>query len=302
MMNQPIVKVEHLSKSYNKTKILDDLSFEVYEQEIVGFIGPNGAGKSTTMKCISALIFPDQGVIEIAGFDLKKQRKQALSQLSTMIEAGGLYPDLSGMENLRLMAILRGVSEERVQEIINFIDIGKNIHRKTAYYSMGMKQRLSLGIAILNQPRFLMLDEPTNGLDPMAIMELRNTLLSLCHNQSISILFSSHQLSEVQKLCDRVLFINQGKLINTPSQLLKQNRYLFRLLNSRQAERVLQQSFQKLSYQVLDEQHISILIEKEEQLQAVLVLLLASNIQLLEIERSTVDIESLYSNILGNDS
>lgn len=189
---EKIVEVKNLSKKYGKQQILKDVSFELSEREIVGFIGPNGAGKSTTMKCLCSLIFPDAGSIQICGYDLKTEREKALGNLSAMIESPALYPNLTGMQNLKLFANLKQVSNERIKELEVFTKLEKDLHKKVSKYSMGMKQRLALGIALLNKPKFIILDEPTNGLDPSGIIELREILQELKTKENVSILFSSH--------------------------------------------------------------------------------------------------------------
>ena len=159
--------VNKLNKHFGKHHVLKDVSFSLQQGEIVGFISPNGTGKSTTMKCIANLIFPDSGEINIGGYDLAKSRNKALGHLSALIEAPGLYYNLSGMDNLRLFAKLRGVPKERIQEVIEFTGLGNRLQVKANKYSMGMKQRLALGIAVLTQPTFLILDEPFSAWTPM---------------------------------------------------------------------------------------------------------------------------------------
>lgn len=218
-MSNHLVEVNNINKTFGRKKVLDNVSFFIDNNEIVGFVGPNGAGKSTTMKCIASLIFPDQGSVTVSGYDVKRERELALSQMASLIESPGLYLDISGRENIKLFASLRNIKEERVKEVCEFTGLKEDLNRNVNGYSMGMKQRLALGIALLSKPKFLILDEPTNGLDPTGVILLRNTLLELVKNEDISILFSSHQLGEVEKLADRLICINQGKIIETPMNL-----------------------------------------------------------------------------------
>lgn len=154
-----------------------------------------------------SLIFPDEGQIWIDGYDLKKQRQNALGVQASLIEAPGLYDDMTGKENIDLIGKLRNVDKKRRKEIYDFTEIGKALNRKVSGYSMGMKQRLALGIAIMAKPKFLILDEPTNGLDPTGIIHLRKTLQDLMAKEDMSIMFSSHQLGEVENL-QTVLFVS----------------------------------------------------------------------------------------------
>lgn len=210
------LKVNNLNKSFGKHKVLNDVSFSLSAGEIVGFIGPNGSGKSTTMKCIANLIFPESGAIEIAGYDLFKARNKALGQLSAMIEAPGLYCNLSGLNNLQLFAGLRKVTTQRVNEVIKFTGLDSALKKKACEYSVGMKQRLALGIAILTKPTVLILDEPFGGLDPHGAAELRALIKGLAAD-GCAILFSSHEIFEVEKTAHRTIFIKNGEII-TPSE------------------------------------------------------------------------------------
>ncbi len=177
-------------------------------------LGPNGSGKSTTMKCIANLVFPDKNSsIRIAGFDLFKSRNQALSPLSALIESPGLYYNLSGMDNLKLFANLRKISKQRLEEVIEFSGLGHAIKKKASDYSMGMKQRLALAIAILPNPTFLILDEPFNGLDPQGVFDLREVIKGLA-KEGCGILFSSHQLLEMEKISSRNVFIKAGEIVS----------------------------------------------------------------------------------------
>lgn len=204
--------VEKLNMSFGKHQVLKDVSFTLEAREILGFIGPNGSGKSTTMKCIANLYFPDSGKVVIAGHDLSKERGKALSLLSVLIEAPGLYANLTGRENLRVFAGLRGISRSRIEEVADFTALGRALKKKTGSYSMGMKQRLALGIAILPKPKFLILDEPFSGLDPQGVFELRELIKQL-GQEGCGILFSSHQLLEMEKISTRNIFIRNGEIV-----------------------------------------------------------------------------------------
>lgn len=204
--------VDGVNKSYGKHHVLKDVSFSLRAGEVLGFIGPNGSGKSTTMKCIASLVFPDSGRIEIAGYDLFKARSQALSHISVLIEAPGLYFNLTGLENLKLFAGLRNIPKGRLQEVAELTGLGPALGKSAGSYSMGMKQRLALAVAMLPKPTFLILDEPFSGLDVQGVFELRGLIKSLSQ-EGCGIIFSSHQLIEMEKLSSRNIFIRKGAIV-----------------------------------------------------------------------------------------
>ena len=297
---ETIVEVVNLCKNFGKEEILKNVSFTIQEQEIVGFIGPNGAGKSTTMKCLCNLIFPTSGTIKICGHDIIKEREKALACLGAQIESPGLYPELNGLEHLKLFAKLRGVSKQRMEEIIAFMQLEpKQLKKKTRYYSMGMKQRLALGIVLLGKPQFLILDEPTNGLDPKAIMELREILHQLVKNEHISILFSSHALGEIEKIADRIICINHGKIIPTPPTLLDEHIYDFTLSKAIDVT-----EFKKLPYVLNAQSHqdkIEISFEKQEDLQTFLHYCNKMlDCSIIDVTKKQQDIETIYQEVYGD--
>lgn len=210
-----ILKVENLKKYYGKNLILNNINFKINESEIVGFIGPNGAGKSTTMKCISGLTNFSDGSIHIVGKDIKKDNIDALSLQTSLIEGPGLFDELTGRQNIHLFAKLRNIDNHQIEKIIKLINLEKHIDKKVSKYSMGMKQRIAIAIALLPKPKLIMLDEPTNGLDPSGIIELLDFLKDIVIQNECSILFSSHTLSDVEKIADRIIFIKDGSIISS---------------------------------------------------------------------------------------
>lgn len=205
-----MLKVENLKKSFGSNHVLKDVNLHVAPGEIVGFVGPNGIGKSTTLKCIAGFLFPNGGQIEIDGVDLAKNRRKALRPLACQIESPGLYYDMTGKQNVRTVAKLFKLPKEKEEEAIAFINIGDGINKKTSTYSMGMKQRLALALAIMRSPKLLILDEPTNGLDPTMTKHFKDTILELGNDRNMAILFSSHQLDEMSDIADRVIFLKDG--------------------------------------------------------------------------------------------
>lgn len=296
-MSNHLVEVNNINKTFGRKKVLDNVSFFIDNNEIVGFIGPNGAGKSTTMKCIASLIFPDQGSVTVSGYDVKRQRELALSQMASLIESPGLYLDISGRENIKLFASLRNIKEERIKEIYDFTGLKEDLDRNVNGYSMGMKQRLALGIALLSKPKFLILDEPTNGLDPTGVIQLRNTLLELVKNEDISILFSSHQFGEVEKLADRLICINQGKIIETPMNILEKQKYLIKVDDMDKVVEVLNNELKELSFEKLGKDTLVFDLVEEELISKILKVILDYGINIIDITKEKQDIEVVYKEI-----
>ncbi|MCQ2413913.1 MAG: ABC transporter ATP-binding protein [Clostridia bacterium] len=207
-----ILKIEHLTKSLGKREILHDISFETYGGEVFGFLGPNGAGKTTTIKVLVGLLLLDQGTVSICGYDLKKDFENAIKNVGGIVENPEFYKYLSGYENLRQYAKIQGVGEDRIREVIHLVGLENRINDKVSKYSLGMRQRLGVALSLLHRPKLLILDEPTNGLDPAGIKELRDILTNLAHEENISVVVSSHQMSEMELMCDRVGVIVAGEL------------------------------------------------------------------------------------------
>lgn len=297
MKGEFVLEVKNLNKSYRKKQVLDDVGFHIQSNEIVGFIGPNGAGKSTTMKCICNLIYPDSGEIFINGTDLFKDREKALSHQASLIESPGLYTDVSGRENIELIGKLRNISKERVEEICQFTELGEALERNVSGYSMGMKQRLGLGIAIMAKPKLLMLDEPSSGLDPTGIIHLRSTLQQLIEKEDISILFSSHQLGEVEKLADRIICINKGKIIETPKAFDEQFSYILQLDDVNRGHDLLKDWIDNVKVIGMDALRIE--LTEAEMLHKILTLLIKEGISIMDISKDTMDVETIYKEVYG---
>lgn len=294
-----IVTVKGLNKSFGKRKVLEDISFEIHRNEIVGFIGPNGAGKSTTMKCLCNLIFPDSGEITVNGYDIIREREKALESQAALIENPGLYMDMTGYDNIRLIAALRKVPKERLEEMMEFSHLGKALGMKVRKYSLGMKQRLGLAIALLSKPQFLILDEPTNGLDPAGVMELRNTIWELVRNEKISVLFSSHQLGEIEKLADRIICINGGKLMDIPDLTDKRSEYVLQISDSAMAFRLLSGTQKWEIAGSTSSDMIRVRLGKESNLSELLSCLLNNGVLIGDISKAAIDIEQIYTQVYG---
>ncbi|HEY1419638.1 MAG TPA: ABC transporter ATP-binding protein [Candidatus Dormibacteraeota bacterium] len=210
---QPAIRTLALSKAYGKRLAVDRLDLQIDRSELFGFLGPNGAGKTTTIRMALGLITPTAGSVEILGHEVRAHRSEVLPRVGALVESPALYGYMSGRDNLRAIGdVLGGVPERRIDEVLEIVALKGRDRDRVRTYSMGMKQRLGLGIALLNDPDLLILDEPANGLDPAGIVEMRDLLRDLSA-QGKTVFISSHVLTEVQQICTRVAIINHGKLI-----------------------------------------------------------------------------------------
>ena len=209
-----ILEVENLNKSFGKNKILNDINITIYESDIVGLIGPNGAGKTTLIKTILNLYYPSSGKIKICGYEVKKDFELVMSKVSSLVETPDLYQNLSGLQNLKMTMIMNNIKDyEYMEKIIKLLKLNNRINDKVKKYSLGMKQRLALANTLIKKPQFLILDEPTNGLDPLGIKELRDIIKFVNDNFNTTILISSHILSEIENICDEIIIIDNGYII-----------------------------------------------------------------------------------------
>lgn len=209
-----VLEVKNLTKCYNKRVAVDNVTFEVYAGEIFGFLGPNGAGKSTTIKMVTGLAKMTTGDVYICGKSITKEYEAAIRNLGGIIENPEMYGYLSGYDNLKFFASLYGdVTENRIWEVASLVGMQNRLRDKVKNYSLGMKQRLGIAQALLHYPKLLILDEPTNGLDPNGIQEMRIFLKKLARENNIAILISSHILAEMEQICDTIAIIDKGKLV-----------------------------------------------------------------------------------------
>lgn len=209
-----VLQIKNLQKGFKDTQVVNLSSLSVQQGEIYGFLGPNGAGKTTTMKMILSLISRTDGEIEVFGQSIGTD-KQYLNQIGSMIEEPSYYPNLTGYENLLVFQKILGFDKKNIQETLKIVglDQPKNKKKLVKDYSLGMKQRLALAFALVKKPRLLILDEPTNGLDPAGIHEIRELIIKLAKEQGITVFISTHILSEVEHIADRVGIINHGQLV-----------------------------------------------------------------------------------------
>lgn len=212
------IKVRNISKTIGRRKILDNISFDIYENEIVGLVGKNGAGKSTLLKIMTGLYSYDEGEIYYYNYNLKTDYEKAMSIVGTLIENPDMYSNLSGKKNLELFkTMFKGIDEGTIEEIVRIVEMEKYLGKKFKTYSLGMKERLGIASSLINKPKILILDEPTNGLDREGIKNIMKMLKEL---KDTTIIISSHMLSDIEELCNKIIFINDGKI---DSIKIKQN-------------------------------------------------------------------------------
>ena len=213
-MNEIILKTEALSYFFSSEfKALDGINLRVQQGSIYGFLGPNGAGKTTTLRLLLGILRKQQGTIEIFGKRLGDERLNILKRIGSLIEQPSLYAHLTAKENLEVYRRVYGCSKHRIDEVLDLVGLSYTKNKKTKQFSLGMKQRLSIAVALLHQPELLILDEPTNGLDPAGIIEMRELIKTLNKEHGVTILVSSHILAEVEKMASHVGIIHKGKLL-----------------------------------------------------------------------------------------
>ena len=211
-MSTPALEIHNICKSYGKRKVVDNLSICVNKGEVYGFLGPNGAGKSTTIRIILSLTKADSGVVKIFGQSVSEYKEKTLIHTGAMIEKADFYQNLSAEQNLKMLASMTKTPSKRIDEVLDIVGLESRRMDKVKKYSQGMKQRLGIAQSLLNYPKLLVLDEPTNGLDPGGMKEIRDLILKLS-NEGITIFISSHLLSEVEKICTSMMIIKNGVVI-----------------------------------------------------------------------------------------
>ena len=227
--NTVVIRTRGLTKQYKTLTAVDDLNMEVYRGEVFGFLGPNGAGKTTTISMLLGLIYPTAGSAEVLGYDIRTQGSLALRQVGALVEAA-FYPYLSATDNLWVTAQMSGggVSRKRIDAVLDQVGLAARTNDRFQTFSTGMKQRLGLGAALLHDPDLLILDEPTNGLDPAGMLEIRQLIRHLAQDQGKTTFLSSHLLHEVEQVCDRVLILDKGQTIavGRVDELLRQGGHI----------------------------------------------------------------------------
>lgn len=211
-----ILELKEVSKRFGNKDVVRDVNLSVSSSEIFGFLGPNGAGKTTTIRMIVGLIKPTSGQINICGYSIKKDFKKAMSNVGCIIESPDMYKYFTGMENLQHFAAMdKRITKERIDEVVEMVGLSHRINDKVSTYSLGMRQRLGIAQAIMGRPKLLILDEPTNGLDPAGIAEFRHLIRRLAYEEGMGVFISSHILSELQLICDTVAIVSKGRVVKS---------------------------------------------------------------------------------------
>lgn len=292
-----VLEVNNLCKSFKGKKILRDISFSISEGEIIGFVGPNGAGKTTTLKCLSNLIYPDSGAVKINGHNILKDREKALEGVAGIIENPGLYTFLSGKDNIEYIRRIRKISKQKMEEVIKFVGLENKINQKVSTYSLGMKQRLALAMCLIVEPKLLILDEPTNGLDPTGTSELRELILQLAKKNKTSVLVSSHILSEIEKISHKVIFIKDGQIVSIKdNKEIQSTIYTLSLSSTDGIEEILSKHEFINEFNLLDKNKLAISLEKDK-LSEALKILISNGIDFYDLQEQKNSIEVDYDHI-----
>ena len=262
-MSKYILETKHLTKQYGAQKSVADLSIHVQKGRIYGLLGRNGAGKTTTMKMLLNLTRPTSGEVRIFGKPLAGNEKKLLPRIGSLIESPGFYPNLTGTENLRIFAMLRGVpNRHAIKDTLELVGLPYRDKKLFSQYSLGMKQRLAIALAVMHDPELLILDEPINGLDPIGIAEVRSFIRELCDSKGKTILISSHILSEIALLADDIGIIDHGVLLEEErfAQLEKKSsKYIrFTVSDAAQAARILERRFNENQFTIQDDHNLQL--------------------------------------------
>ena len=300
-MSEVILKCQDVYKKIGKKYILKKISFEVKKGEIVGFIGPNGAGKTTTIKLILGLQKITKGNVEINGYDVKKDFEKAIYRVGAIIENPDVYTYLTGYENLKIaQEYYKNIPNHRIDEVVKIVGLKDSIMNKVSKYSLGMRQRLGIAQAILHKPQLLILDEPTNGLDPEGIIEIRNLLKKLVFEENIGILISSHNLSEVENICDKVCIIKSGKIIDEKDikELKSQNLEECYIIENEDSYKV--RKLISTKSEIIDKQHIKIFTSKE-QVPKIVKQLEKNDVLIYTITKKDISLEEAFLKEIGGE-
>ena len=299
-MAETILKCKDLHKKIGKKEILKGVSLEVNEGDILGFIGPNGAGKTTTIKLILGLQGITSGEVNINGYDIKKDFTKAIRRVGAIIENPDLYMYLTGYENLKLVAnMYKGITKERIMEVVKLVKLENRINDKVSKYSLGMRQRLGVAQAILHNPNLLVLDEPTNGLDPEGIKEMRD-LLKVLAKQGMAIFISSHNLAEMETLCNKVCIIQNGEIIETNdiSVIRTTNEAHYRIVvdNTEKIAEII-----SVPTEIKGKEEFTI-IAKREQVPNIVKTLVENNIKVYEVNEEKFSLEDAFLKKTGGNT
>lgn len=302
---ETVLSLKGVTKRMGGRTIIDNISFETYAGEVFGFLGPNGAGKTTTIKMIMGLLSIDQGKITICGKDNVRQFEKAMENVGGIVENPETYSYLTGMQNLRQYKRMRsGVTEERLKEVVRLVGLENRINEKVKRYSLGMRQRLGLAQVIMHRPKLLVMDEPTNGLDPAGIRHLRDIFKHLAHEEGVAVMVSSHLLSEMELMCDRVGILANGKLLDVKpvKELIEQaqgSKHVVRFTVNDIAAAINVLEEKSLAPLNVSGNSFDIGVESDQELGGISTALATSGIWLLGISRQGQNLEDVFIQIAG---
>ncbi len=303
------MELTNVSKRIKDKEIIKDVNFQIKKGEVFGFVGPNGAGKTTTIRMMVGLMKLTEGDIRIVGKSIQTDYAEAIREVGAIVENPEMYPFLTGRKNLEQFArMIPGTTKERIEEVVRLVGLEKVVNEKVGGYSLGMRQRLGIAQALLHKPSILILDEPTNGLDPSGMKEIRQYIRTLAEKENVSVIVSSHLLSEIELMCDRIGVIKNGALIavedvekNRQAEKDDVSEYTISV-NNAQAAKVHLDSLddETLHVEAVDESTIKTAV-KREQIPAVLKELLNHNINVYEVQVSTNTLEDKFFDLIGEN-
>ena len=299
-MQPLIIQTQNLNYYFGQQKVLDQLTLEVPKGGIYGFLGPNGSGKTTTIKLLLNLLKSSEQNISLFGQQITENRTEILKKIGSLVEQPAIYPHLSGYENLKNRANLLGISKEKVMETLALVGLIEAAKKSAEKYSLGMKQRLGIGLALLDDPELLILDEPTNGLDPNGIIEVRNLIKELAEKQQKTIFISSHLLAEIEKIATHVGIINKGKMLFQGSinelQSLKTSQIIIETSDNQAALMLLQGKYPDVKWDL----NVHIPFENIEQMGFINHFLIQNGLIVYSIYQQKKDLESLFLDITNS--
>ena len=294
-----MLTVTGINKNFGKKEILKDVSLELEKGDILGFIGPNGAGKTTTIKLILGLQSITSGTVKINGYDITSNFTNAIRNVGAIVENPDLYMYLTGYENLKLIANLyKGVGKERIDEVVKLVKLENRINDKVSRYSLGMRQRLGIAQAILHKPNLLILDEPTNGLDPEGIKEIRELLKDLAEKEEMAVLISSHNLLELETFCNKICIIKNGKVMETNKiedvKNIAKSGYIFEIDNTEMIDKM----FKNVT--IVNRNMFKIAVDRDE-VPSVIKKLVENDIKIYAVNENKISLEDAFLKKTGGN-
>lgn len=297
MEQQPIVELKGLSKTIGKKKIIDNLNLQLFPGQITGFLGPNGAGKTTTIRMMAGLMKPSSGEVIVEGQTLTDHFEETMSKVGVIVENPEMYKYMSGWKNLLHFARMnKSITKERITEVVDQVGMQNRIHEKVSSYSLGMRQRLGLAQALLHRPKFLILDEPTNGLDPAGIREFRTYLRKIAVEDGVSVFVSSHLLTEIELMCDRIAIIQNGQLIDIREMNQKEEAHYY--IEAQPVEKT-RELLVELGLTVAESGHGFIVKVEQDQIPAIIQSMVTANLQIFAVQPFRKTLEDQFLEMTG---